>query len=726
MSDVFSRLAPFIREYIYSHGWTELKSIQGDAIHAILDDDRHILISAGTASGKTEAAFFPVLSQLAMQQCSSVSVLYIGPLKALINDQFERLNDLLLDADIKVWRWHGDVSASHKKKLLDNPSGILQITPESLEAMMLRHSGDTIKLFSNLQYIVIDEVHAFMGSDRGGQLLCQISKIERWAKCEPRRIGLSATLGDPDQAARWLCLGSEKDALQISEGKTKKQIRLAVDWFEEDTSPEESDSPNAEKQTQAYYQSIYNQCFDTKSIVFTNSRSEAEDVIAHMREIAENMHAPDIFHVHHGNISKILRTEAEQAMREQEGPTVTAATLTLELGIDIGKLERIIQVGAPYSCSSFVQRLGRSGRRTGISEMYFTYLDKPPKDDNLLNSIPWPLIQMIAIIQLYIEERWIEPANRKPLPFSLLYHQTMGMLATMGELTPSELARNVLTLPSFSNITQEDYRKLLLHLLDIEHIQKTDEDTLIIGLKGEPVVNHFTFYAVFPDEEEYTVSCDGRELGSINVLPPEQVCITLAGRFWKVIDLDVQRKHIFVKPAKKSFEKLWRPNGGGDIHTKIVQRMHDVLSEAQQYPYLFERAQIRLEQARKLVKNNRYADNHFVELSEGNYMFTPWIGQRGMRTFNILFRDKEIQNRLNLLSVSFKDYSYFIRSGLSLQAFQKELAAVLQEPISLEKLVNAKDVLPIDKYDYLLPTDLLIKQYVQNMLDLNEIRELFG
>ena len=151
-----------------------------------------------------------------------------------------------------------------------------------------------------------------------------------------------------------------------------------------------------------------------------------------------------------------------------------------------------------------------------------------------------------------------------------------------------------------------------------------------------------------------------------------------------------------------------------------------MLSEVQQYPYLFERAQIRLEQARKLVKNNRFSNNHFVELSEGNYMFTPWIGQRGLRTFSILFRNKEIQNRLNLLSASLKGYSYFIRSRLSLPVFQRELVAVLQEPISLEKLVNPKDVLPIDKYDYLLPTDLLIKQYVQNMLDLNEIRELFG
>ena len=315
MNSVFERLAPFIHEYVYNKRWTELKSIQSRAIEIILDTESHMLLSAGTASGKTEAVFFPILTQLLMEKPQSVQVLYIGPLKALINDQFERINDLLTEANIKTWRWHGDVSADKKKKLLERPSGILQITPESLEAMMIRHTGDIVKLFCGLRYILIDEIHAFMGADRGGQLLCQITKIERWAKCRPRRVGLSATLNNPGDAAIWLGSGSGIPVECVVEGNTRKQVRLAVDWFahDENAAPDAGGKGAPSSTKSVFYDEIYKQCYDTKSIIFTNSRSEAEETITHLRDIAKKLSAPDIFHVHHGSISKTLRLEAEES-----------------------------------------------------------------------------------------------------------------------------------------------------------------------------------------------------------------------------------------------------------------------------------------------------------------------------------------------------------------------------------------------------------------------------
>ena len=190
---IFERYAPFVQDFIYRNRWESLRAIQVAAGDAVFNTDENVLLSASTASGKTEAAFFPILTLFSEDPPRSVGAIYIGPLKALINDQFSRLNDLCAEADIPVWHWHGDVAQSHKNKLLKHPSGILQITPESLEALLLHKHMDIVRLFGDLRFVVIDEVHALMRGDRGGQTLCLIERLSRLAGVNPRRIGLSAT-----------------------------------------------------------------------------------------------------------------------------------------------------------------------------------------------------------------------------------------------------------------------------------------------------------------------------------------------------------------------------------------------------------------------------------------------------------------------------------------------------------------------------------------------------
>lgn len=208
--DVFNRYAPFIQDAIYEHGWQSLRGVQVAAGEAIFGTDQNVLLSASTASGKTEAAFFPILTLMAEDPPASVGALYIAPLKALINDQFDRLNEVCAEGDIPVWHWHGDVSQTHKRKLMKHPSGILQITPESLEAMLLHRHAAINALFGDLRFIVIDELHALMRGDRGGQTLCLVERLSRMAGVNPRRIGLSATIGDPQQAAEFLSAGTGK------------------------------------------------------------------------------------------------------------------------------------------------------------------------------------------------------------------------------------------------------------------------------------------------------------------------------------------------------------------------------------------------------------------------------------------------------------------------------------------------------------------------------------
>ncbi|MFB3917471.1 MAG: DEAD/DEAH box helicase [Terriglobales bacterium] len=330
MIDPFHRLAPFIREYIYAHQWTELRAVQVEACRVIFETDSHLVLATGTASGKTEAAFLPVLTLLHERPAESVGVLYIGPLKALINDQFARLNDLLKEANIPAWHWHGDVSQSEKNKLLRNPRGVLQITPESLESMLINKTSALPRLFGDLRFIIIDEVHIFMGSDRGRQIQCHLQRLSKYFRQSPRRIGLSATLGDYTQAEHWLAAGTERNVMtpRVSQGQQK--IRLAFEYFQQAGDGDAAESATNIVSADPYFRYLYEQTKSSKAIIFTNSRMQTETVIASLRQIADAERSPDIYHVHHGSIAAPLREAAEEAMRDPERPSVAAATVTLE------------------------------------------------------------------------------------------------------------------------------------------------------------------------------------------------------------------------------------------------------------------------------------------------------------------------------------------------------------------------------------------------------------
>ena len=427
----FGRLSPFIQEYIYKNNWTELHDIQIEACRIIFDTDSHLLLSSGTASGKTEAAFLPILTRLLEDPPLSVGALYIAPMKALINDQFSRLSDLVKESGIKLCHWHGDVSKSQKDKYLQDPSGVLQITPESLESMLLSRGNDLSRIFGDLRFVVIDEMHAFMNSDRGTQILCQLERLERYMRSSPRRIGLSATLGDYALPEKWLASGTDRLVETPKNLSSAQKIRLSVEHF---IMPLLEDDNKLYTDPSMLY--AYEKTLNKKAIIFGNGRPEPDAAIAAMRYIAKMNGTDDIYYVHHGAISATLREEAENLMKESDGPVVIGANVTMELGIDIGRLERVIQLGAPISVASFVQRLGRSGRRGNPAEMLFIdWEDDPGLTPGPLKRIHWRLMHIIAIIQLYIEEKWIEPPKLLKYPMSILYHQIMSVTASAGELS---------------------------------------------------------------------------------------------------------------------------------------------------------------------------------------------------------------------------------------------------------------------------------------------------
>ena len=732
----FDRYAPFVQEYIYQNHWENLRSIQVAAADAIFNTDENVLLTASTASGKTEAAFFPIITLFSEDMPSSVGCIYIGPLKALINDQFSRLNDLCAEADIPVWHWHGDVAQSHKAKLMKHPSGILQITPESLEALLLHKHAAIAKLFGDLRFVVIDEVHSLLRGDRGGQTLCLIERLSRIAGVNPRRIGLSATIGDPEGTGEFLSLGTGRKTIIPKIDAKGSKWRLSMEHFyvKDAQAAEDKQIPGAlpvleEKTDDAPANAdpgigyIFEHTRGKKCLVFVNSREECEMVTTTLRHYCELNHEPDRFLVHHGNLSASYRETAEGIMKDDSQYMTTVTTATLELGIDIGRLERAFQIDAPWTVSSFLQRMGRTGRRELPPEMWFVIREDEPEVRAMLpTTIPWKLLQGIALVQLYLEERWVEPPRLDRLPFSLLYHQTMSTLASCGEMSPRALADRVLRLHYFHRITQEDYRVLLRHLIATDHIQQTEQGGLIVGLAGERVINSFKFYGVFQESEEYTVRSESQELGTVVSPPPVGEKLAIAGHVWQVLDVDHKRRLIYCQQVKGSVPAYFG-QCPGDLHTKILTRMRRVLQEDRQYPYLMKNAVARLEQARFTAAHSGAAEKPLINLGGNMWCLLPWVGTYTFLTMERFLKIK-CADRLGLRNLD-SARPFFIQFTMKADesAFFRVLAEEIRKPIDPMELVYPKELPLFDKYDEYLPEELVKKGFALGVLDVDGLRE---
>lgn len=734
--NVFDRYSPFIQDYIYRSGWQALRGVQNAAGEAIFGTEDNVLLTASTASGKTEAAFFPILTLLDEDPPHSVGVLYIAPLKALINDQFGRLTNLCEEAGIPVTRWHGDVPQSQKRKLLRKPAGILQITPESLESLLINKHMEIPSLFGDLRFIVIDEIHSLLWGDRGLQTFCLIERLCKTAGCDPRRVGLSATIGDPEAAGRFLAAGSGRRTVIPRFDGGKEVWRLSMEHFF-NTAPQadegkgdlpetpfsEAPTDTAPKAADPGIGYIFEHTRGKKCLIFTNSREECEAVCQSLRQYCEVNQEPDRFLIHHGNLSASYRESAEAEMKDDDSFLSVCATATLELGIDIGKLERAFQIDAPFTVSGFLQRMGRTGRRGDPSEMWFVMREDHPEPRAMMpDLIPWYLIQGIALVQLYIEERFVEPPRTGRLPYSLLYHQTMSTLASCGEMTPGELASRVLPLSCFRRISQEDYRLLLRHLLELDHISRTENGGLILGLAGERIVNNYKFYAVFRENIEYSVRSGPEELGTIVKPPPVGDKIAIAGRVWVVDEVDHKKREVWCTLVKGRIPAYFG-DVAGDIHTRILERMYGVLEEQKRYPYLMGHAVCRLEDARETFRKSGMKDHPLVHLGGNMWALFPWLGSY---TFLALERFLKIRcgQRLGLKGINpSRPYYLQFTMKVSEAEFYRITAEEAARDFNPLELVYPKEVPVFEKYDEYVPEELVRKGFALGVLDVDVMKQ---
>ena len=454
-----------------------------------------------------------------------------------------------------------------------------------------------------------------------------------------------------------------------------------------------------------------------------NSREECETVTTTLRQYCEKKQERDRFLIHHGNLSASYRMTAEEVMKDDSQYMTTVTTATLELGIDIGRLERAFQIDAPWTVSSFLQRMGRTGRRESPPEMWFVMREDEPEMRAMLpTTIPWKLLQGIALVQLYLEERWVEPPRLERYSYSLLYHQTMSTLASCGELSPRALAERVLTLSWLRKVSQEDFKCLLRHLLATDHIQQTEQGGLIVGLAGERVVNSFKFYGVFQENEEYTVRCESQELGTVVLPPPVGEKLAIAGHVWEVLDIDHKRHLVYCQQVKGSIPAYFG-QCPGDLHTKILHRMKKVLLEEKQYPYLMKNAVARLEQARYTASRSGAGRDPLIQLGGNMWCLLPWVGTYPFRAMERFLKIR-CGERLGLKNFD-SARPYYMQFTMQVDA--KDFFRIVREeaemPLDPMELVYPKELPLFDKYDEYVPEELVRKGFAFGVLDVETMRD---
>jgi ATP-dependent Lhr-like helicase len=611
----FDRLAPAIRFWIREQGWDRLRDIQVWATVAILDEDRDVLISAATAAGKTEAAFLPALTKVADRVGPGLSVLYVSPLKALINDQHRRLGHLCERMEIPLVRWHGDAPASAKARMLTQPRGVALITPESIEALFIRRPTDARRLFGALDAIVIDELHAFLSGARGLHLASLLKRIDAVSGRRARRIGLSATIGDPEIAAAWLCPNEPARVLRLSSDAAGMELRLQIRGYLEPSRAATSRQAVSTSRAEAASAlgAISDHLFETlrgaNNLVFGGSRQTVEAVADGLRLKSEQAGVPNEFFPHHGNLSKELREELETRLKDGSLPTTAVCTSTLELGVDIGSVQSVALIGAPRSLASLRQRLGRSGRRKGVPAVLRVYVRQAVVNASspLREELRLDTVRAVAAMRL-LGERFVEPSPASdPALATALLHQTLSIIAERGGARADTIFKLLNDCGPYASVTPTDFIELLRGAAheQVGLVEQAPDGTLLLGERGEQLVQSREFYALFESDAEWRLLHGARPLGTIplsNVITVGGL-VVFAGRRWLVEAVDERAQVLQVSPHQGGAPPKFEAPGVEAAHDRLVAEMRRVLAvEATPPPYLDVQASAFLAEGRAAYK----------------------------------------------------------------------------------------------------------------------------
>ena len=725
-SSGFEQLESRIQRWIWAEGWTSLRDAQEWAVPVLVDADQDVIIAAATAAGKTEAAFLPILTNLLNHDDPSGAVLYISPLKALINDQWDRLSRLCEQLEIPVVAWHGDISSSKKHRFLKSSEGVLLITPESLEALFVNRGSSLGGVFQNLRYIVVDELHAFIGSERGKQLQSLMHRVELVVGCRLPRVGLSATLGDMKMASEFLRPGCA-DTVTVIESKNSNQtlqvqvrgyiqppmnelmkarVELSLDGENEGEQDYEASSDFA------IADHLYKVLRGSNNLIFPNSRAQVEWYADQLRRRCENDGLPNEFWPHHGSLSKDLREQAEHALKAGNQAASAICTTTLELGIDIGSIKTVVQIGAPPSVASLRQRLGRSGRRPGEKATLRVYCKESPLTDgsSLSDQLRQGLVQTISMVRL-LARGWFEPPRAQGIHASTLVQQCLSVIAQCGGASAADLWKSLIAEGAFPKVEKSDFMGLLKSLGEHELIIQDSSGLLLPGVVGERLINHYEFYSAFTSDEEFRLVCDGKTLGSVPVSRPltKDQRIIFGGRRWQVRDVDLQAKVIIVSAARggapPQFDGL-----GAMVHDVVRKEMRAVLADSAPCPFIDSSAQALLDEARKTFSLLRLGDRYLIE-SGSKCSLISWLGDYANDALRLL---------LNHVGLPCHNTGLVIEIDASIDQANAALNAVGSlDPGDLNSTLADVENMLREKWDWALPEPLLKRSFASISLDIS-------
>jgi ATP-dependent Lhr-like helicase len=734
-STAYELYHPTVRRWIYDAGWDRLRDAQEQAAAPILSADRDVIIATATASGKTEAAWLPICSALVHRRAAGaeqpgVQALLVSPLKALINDQYDRMTRLCEGLDIPVHRWHGDVPAARKSFVVRAPGGVLLITPESLEAMFVNHGSRVGRILGDLRYVVIDELHTFVGTERGAQLQSLLHRTELASGRRVPRIALSATLGDFTAAAAFLRPGGESGVQVISSDDDVGEIRLQVRGYRTTARPRDDRTDRAVPSGSAASRTevtpadnvethdlapiadhLFRTLRERDNLVFANSRAAVETYADMLSRRGRAAKAGTEFLAHHGSLARELREHVEERLKDRSTPVTAICTSTLELGLDIGGIDSVAQIGAPPSVASLRQRLGRSGRRADRPAIMRIYVSEPALNDRTPppDALRTELVQTIAMVELLLAA-WCEPLHAAGPHLSTLIQQILSVLAQHGTATAAQIYRQLCGDGPFTHVTKSTFGLLLRDLGHHDLIMQDSRGYLLTGGQGDRLVNHYSFYAAFHTAQEYRLVADGRTLGSLPVDRPilPGALLIFAGQRWRVLGIDIAQRVIELTASGEGQPPAF-PGSGGEVADEVRRTMYALYCADEVPAYLDATARDLLAEGRSAFRRFGLADQPIVGWGNETLLF-PWRGDRIMNTLLVTLASRGLLAGQDGVSLTVKG----IAPARLWELIQDLAGSPPPEPLALAGTVRVKTH---HKYDRYLGTDLLNEAYAARALD---------
>ncbi len=680
----FDRFHPALQHHIVnSLGWRELRPFQEAVIPPILDG-QHLIVLAPTAGGKTEAAFFPVMSRMLSEGWTGLSVLYLCPIKALLNNLDLRLQRYSTLLGRRSSLWHGDVKSSARKKILREPPDCLLTTPESLEVMLDSPNVDARSLFSELRVVIVDEIHAFAGDDRGWHLLSVLERISRLAGRELQRLGLSATVGNPETLSRWLagsCKGPRDVFLRESSGTGAADVQL--------------DFVGALQNSAVVISRLHR---GEKRLVFVDSRSRAEQLASELRRLQVTTF------VTHSSLSQEQRHQAEEAFASRDD-CVIVATSVLELGIDVGNLDRVIQIDSPPTVSSFLQRMGRTGRRSGTLR---NCLFLATKDETL--------VQAAALIDLWAEG-YVEPIEPPPLPLHVLAQQLMALTLQESGIGRSEWFKWLRAVPGFAAIPPEYIERLVDSMLEREILWE-DAGILAMGREGESSYgrkNFLELFSVFMSPPLFSILHGRQELGYVDEMTflgkqEGPRVLLLGGRAWQVNHIDWQRRIAYVEATEATGRTRWKGEGQG-LGFRMSQAIKRVLAVDEDREWWSRRAKDRISEIRQEFAWLHADSTVAVLAGSGEAEWWTFGGNRANATLAQALA-QETRSR-----VSHDSFTLTFESAIKLQDVEQAIGVIRQQDISEMRPIVDESAIDGLKFSECLPVDLATKMLERRLQD---------